>query len=162
MLGMLLFGICLQANADTVYLTPARFLQQCFTQVPKPAVIWLDKKIQGKITAVLGHPYPQARLRYWRQGDKTAWILDEVGKESPITSAFLIQQNKIVKAAVLVYRESRGEEIHLPAFLQQFVGSVLKGNALSQPIDGITGATLSVGAMTRMAKTALLLNGLAQ
>ena len=61
-----------------------------------------------------------------------------------------------------MYRESRGEEIHLPAFLQQFVGNVLKGNALSQPIDGITGATLSVGAMTRMAKTALLLNGLAQ
>lgn len=89
------------------------------------------------------------------------WILDEIGKEYPITAGFVIADHKIQRAQVLIYRESRGMEIHLPAFLAQFVNAYLDGDRLSNKIDGITGATLSVAAMTRMARTALLLNDLA-
>jgi FMN-binding domain len=109
----------------------------------------------------LGHTYPQARLRYWRAADKTVWILDEIGKEYPITAAFVVVDQQIERAQVLIYRESRGEEIHLPAFLRQFIGGHLDGERLSNKIDGITGATLSVRAMERMARAALVLNQLA-
>ena len=149
------------AFADTTYLSSDDFLRQTFSVVPAPALLWLDNAAQEKLTAVLGHRYPQARLRYWRAENKTAWILDEVGKDYPITAGFVVSDNRIERAQVLIYRESRGEEIHLPAFLRQFIDARLDGNKLSKDIDGITGATLSVDAMRKMARAALVLNQLA-
>ena len=164
---LLLASGAVAAGADTVYLTPDDFLRQTFDDsVPKPALLWLDNDTQARLTAVLGHRYPQARLRYWRGGDKTAWILDEIGKDYPITAGFVVADAHIARAQVLIFRESRGSEIHLPAFLRQFVDVHLAqnqagGDELSKHIDGITGATLSVDAMRRMARAALVLNGLA-
>lgn len=155
-LAILLFAAAVRA--DTVYLAPEDFLRQTFATPPQPSLLWLDNAIQAKLATALGHRYPQARLRYWRDGDKTAWILDELGKEYPITAGFVVSGAHIEKAQVLIYRETRGEEIHLPAFLRQFVGAHLDGDALSARVDGITGATLSVDAMRRMARAALLLN----
>jgi hypothetical protein len=149
------------AGADTVYLAPDDFLRQTFKDVPQPSVIWLDNNIQTQLTHVLGHRYPQARLRYWRADNKTAWILDEIGKDYPITAGFIVIDNHIERAKVLIYRESRGQEIHLPAFLHQFDGASLEDDKLSKKIDVISGASLSVDAMWRMAQAALKLNQLA-
>lgn len=158
----LLLGAAAIAAADTVYQQPQDFLSETFGTAPAPAFLWLDHSVQAQLTEVLGHPYPMARLRYWRAGGKTAWILDEIGKEYPITAGFLVEGDHIAQARVLVYRESRGSEVHLPSFLKQFIGGTLQGDGLSSRIDGITGATLSVDAMRRMACAALLLNRLAQ
>lgn len=148
-------------HADTVYLAPDDFLREVFHEVPRPEFLWLDKATQARLTPLLGHPYPQARLRYWRVGGRTVWMLDEIGKEYPITAGFVVAGAGIERAEVLIYRESRGQEIHLPAFLRQFIGARLRDDgALSDKIDGITGATLSVNAMERMARAALLLNTL--
>ena len=155
--------------ADTTYVTPDNFLREVFStadnfEIPKAEFIWLDNSKQAKLTQALGHPYPQARLRYWRAQQKTVWILDEIGKEYPITAGFVVADKKIQRAQVLVYRESRGMEIHLPAFLAQFINTHLtdeqKADQLSNKIDGITGATLSVDAMKRMARAALTLDAL--
>ncbi len=152
------------ALADTQYQTSEEFVREALpgAQPQQPAVIWLDKNLQAKIAELLGHPYPQARLRYWRQGAASVWVLDEIGKEYPITAGFWVNNAKIARAQVLTYRETRGWEIHLPAFLKQFVGSELKGGKLTTPVDGIAGATLSVNAMTKMAKVALLLDNTVQ
>lgn len=158
----LLFFTLSSAWADTTYLAPDEFLRQVFTDPPPPSLLWLDDATQARLVAVLGHRYPQARLRYWRAQKKTVWILDEVGKDYPITSGFVVADDHIERAQVLIFRESRGEEIHLPAFLRQFVGAALDDTHLSKKIDGITGATLSVDAMQRMARTALILDKLAQ
>lgn len=160
--GVLLLFNTLAAGADTVYLASRDFLRQTFEKVPPPAVLWLDGATQTQLRAVLGHRYPQARLRYWRTGDKTVWVLNEIGKDYPITAGFVVAGKHIARAQVLIYRETRGAEVHLPAFLQQFVGARLAGDRLSKHIDGITGATLSVGAMRRMAQAALVLNRLAR
>ena len=153
------------AWADTVYLAPDDFLRQTFSEPPQPALLWLDNNAQTQLTAVLGHRYPQARLRYWRTGSKTAWILDEIGKDYPITAGFVVVDSHIERAQVLIYRETRGDEIHLPAFLRQFIDAQLDkksdGDKLSKNIDGITGATMSVDAMRKMARAALVLNQLA-
>jgi hypothetical protein len=156
-------GVALHASgaaADTVYLEPDAFLKRTFAEVPQPGVLWLVGSVQDRLVAVLGHRYPQARLRYWKVGDRTAWILEEVGKERPITAGFVVAGGYIEDAQVLIYRESRGSEVHLPAFLHQFAGASLEGDRLSTQIDGITGATLSVGALQRMARAALVLNQL--
>jgi FMN-binding domain len=150
------------ALADVVYQTRDDFLRELFGTPPQAQVLWLDNATQDKLKAVLGHPYGQARLRYWRADGKTAWILDEIGKEYPITAAFVVKNAAIERVRVLVYRETRGMEVRYPSFLQQFVGSRLSDGKLSRTIDGISGATLSVRSMERMARAALVLDTLAQ
>jgi len=103
------------------------------------------------------------RQRYWAAGNKTAWILEETGKEEPITAGFVVQNGGIEQARVLVYRESRGAEIRSPAFLEQYQGAGLTSDErLDRSIDGISGATLSVRAMERMSRLALYFDRLAR
>jgi hypothetical protein len=61
---------------------------------------------------------------------------------------------------VLAFRESRGWEIRHPAFTQQFKDATLIDNALDRHIDGVSGATLSVWAMTAVTRLALYLDTL--
>lgn len=158
---LLIFGSLSQLTmADTLYQKPEAYLQETFATVPPASVLWLDAATQDQINKILGHPYPQARIRYWRDQAKTVWILEEVGKEFPITAGFTITNNHIADTRVLIYRESRGDEIHFPSFLKQFEGIYLDKDKLSGNIDSITGATLSVTAMRKMAQLALMLNAL--
>ncbi|HEX2138113.1 MAG TPA: FMN-binding protein, partial [Woeseiaceae bacterium] len=110
------------------------------------------------VKRLLGHEYRSLRVRYWRQGDKTAWILDEIGKELPITIGVVVDGGAISEVRILEFREIRGWEVRYPFFTEQFRGAELTGSDLSTDIDGITGATLSVGAVTRVAKAALYLH----
>ena len=163
LLGLMLFINSFAATADTVYETPDNFIKNTVGEMTKPSVIWLDKSTQADITRILGHPYPQARLRYWRKNETTAWVLEDIGKEYPITAGFVVilkagNHSEIERAQVLIYRETRGMEIHLPAFLQQFTGNHLENEQLTKAVDGISGATLSVNAMKKMAILALTLN----
>ena len=152
---------CGGAFADTVYQTRDDFLREVFGTPPPAQVLWVDSGVQGALKAALGHPFAQARLRYWRKNGKTAWILDEIGKEYPITAAFVLEKDVIDSARVLVYRETRGMEVRYPSFLRQFSGVRVRDGRLGKPIDGISGATLSVQAMDRMARAALVLDGYA-
>lgn len=123
-------------------------------------VLWLTPGLKQRIEAVLGHAYPGLRIRYWQAGSRTAWILDEIGKEQPITAGITIESGHIVDMRVLGYRESRGGEVQQAFFTRQFSGAALDSgkDALNRRIDGITGATLSVSAMRKMAALALLLD----
>jgi hypothetical protein len=68
----------------------------------------------------------------------------------------VISQGRIDHVRVLAYRESRGQEVRDPSFLKQFAGASLADrDRLDRGIDGISGATLSVHAMERMARVAL-------
>lgn len=164
--ALLLAVSCQRVCADTTYQSPEDFIHEAFSSAqtgePKASVFWLDKAAQDDISKILGHAYPQARLRYWRQGITSVWILEEIGKEYPITAGFIISDDKIVRAQVLIYRETRGMEIHLPGFLAQFNNNALAGDKLTHKIDSIAGATMSVNAMVKMAQVALLLNRKAQ
>ncbi|MDO9450067.1 MAG: FMN-binding protein [Rugosibacter sp.] len=145
------------AEAET-----ARFLREAFAQSALPAVpefLWLTAELRPAVQAILGRDISAARLRYWRVGHRTAWVLDEVGKEMPITVGIVVNDGRIERMRVLAYRESRGWEVQSPNFLRQFTGAQLGDKQqLDRNIDGISGATLSVRAMTRMAKLALRLH----
>jgi hypothetical protein len=139
-----------------VYQEPAAFVAEVFGTAPAPKVLWLTKDLQEQAAAILGHPPVQLRQRYWSEGRKCVWILEETGKEELITAGFVVVEGRIDHARVLVYRESRGQEVRHPSFLRQFRNAKLgQGNRLDRDIDGIVGATLSVGAMERMARLAL-------
>jgi len=139
-----------------VYQEADAFVAEVFGTVPAPKVLWLTKDIQAQAAAILGHPPAQLRQRYWSDAHKSVWILEEVGKEELITAGFVVVVGRIDHVRVLVYRESRGQEVRYPSFLKQFKEAKLaQGDRLDREIDGITGATLSVGAMERMARLAL-------
>jgi hypothetical protein len=139
-----------------VYQEPDAFIAEVFGSKPAPKVLWLTRDIQTQAAAILGHPPAQLRQRYWSDAHRSVWILEEIGKEEFITAGFVVADGRIDHVRVLVYRESRGGEVRYPAFLKQFKNSKLaRDNTLDGSIDGIAGATLSVGAMERMARLAL-------
>ena len=154
---LLIVGVVPVSAADEqIYLTPDAFLAEAFATPPPPSILWITAEIQPDIEKILGHPPPRLRQRYWKDGAKTAWILEEIGKEEFITAGFVVANDRIEKTRVLIYRESRGMEVRYPAFLKQFEGAQLADKRrLSKRIDGIAGATLSVWAMERMARAAL-------
>lgn len=158
---VLLLGlvITLPLRAE-VYKTNAVFLKENVgAKIESPKPIWLRGAVKEKIETILAHPYKKLRVKYWGTQQKTVWILEEVGKEKPITTGIVIADNKIVKVEILSFRESRGWEVKYPVFLRQFIGTTLKdNNQLTTNIDGITGATLSVRAVTKLAKMALFLH----
>ena len=150
------------AAAASVYETQAEFITRAYhgSLPPDPRIVWLSGERKSAVQQLLGHDYPALRLRYWCEAGRSAWILDEVGKELPITVGVIIDTGHIENLRVLTYRENRGGEVATPAFTDQFYGVALDANgALGATIDGISGATLSVQALTRLANMALFLHG---
>ncbi len=141
------------------YLTVPEFVANAFAgESPPVKTLWLSGELQQRLHSIFGHPYKSLRLRYWQQDAKTAWVLDEIGKELPITMGVVVNGGAIEQLRILTYRESRGAEVRHPFFTEQFEGARLgQGDVLDRQIDGITGATLSVRAVTRVAEAALVL-----
>jgi hypothetical protein len=160
--GLLLVGSPPAFAADTVYQEPASFLEEYLPGCKRQA-LWLDKDAKAQVEDVVGHPFPGVRVRYCEAAGKTAWILDEIGKTEPITSGVVVNQGRVERVRVLVFRESRGGEVHREAFVRQYEDAALEsGQSLDRSIDGITGATLSVWALNRQVRLALLLDALAR
>jgi hypothetical protein len=99
-------------------------------------------------------------VRYWARDERSAWILEEIGKEQPITVGLVINQGQLERIKVLEFRESRGWEVRHSFFTDQFRDARLTNDRnLDRDIDGISGATLSVRAMKKLAALALYLDG---
>jgi hypothetical protein len=152
--------VCTALLAEAVYQQPDDFLSETFSgNVPEPALIWLSGERKEFVKQLLGHRYPSLRVRYWRHNQRSAWVLEEIGKDLPITFGLVINDGLLEQIKVLVFRESRGWEIRHPFFTDQFKGTRLdEDNTLDGDIDGISGATLSVRAMKKMATLALFLD----
>ena len=163
-LGLLLrLMLCLPGSAfgaTTVYEKPSEFIKSaCGGALPPTRAIDLTATHQARIKRLLGHSYRPSRVRYWTSGSRLVVILDEVGKTQPITAGFVIKGGRIEQVKVLVYRESIGSEVRRPSFTKQFKGASLdRSGRLSRGINNIAGATLSVRALTELARVALYLD----
>jgi hypothetical protein len=146
--------------ADKTYLSPKNFLKTVFKgDLPKPDVLWLDTQLRSVLKKITGNRYPGVRIRFWKKSNRTAWILEEIGKYEPITVGVVINNRKLELLKVLIYRESHGWEVRHPFFTNQFIGLGLTSQfGLSSSIDGISGATLSVNALKSIAAVALFLH----
>jgi hypothetical protein len=146
--------------AKGTYQAPSEFIQQAFNgQPPSSSIIWIKGKLREQIEDILQHSFDSKRVRYWQQGERSVWVLDEIGKKKPITVGIVIDDDKISQLKVLVFRETRGWEVRYPFFSDQFHNVTLtEQHQLSQSIDSISGATLSIRALKKLARIALLLN----
>ncbi|NIR61870.1 MAG: FMN-binding protein [Gammaproteobacteria bacterium] len=154
-------ALCAPPAAAEVYQAPETFLEEVFGgRVPEARAVWLTGEVRATAERILGHKPRALRVRYWRRGARSAWVLEEIGKSEPITVGIAIEAGAIERIEVLVFRESRGYEVRHPFFTEQFEGATLTGeHELSRPIDGISGATLSVRALKKLARLALYLDG---
>lgn len=160
MLPLLFWPALTPAGGETVYQEPEAFLEQSFPDgVPEPGVVWLRGELNTGVKDILGHRYPSLRIRYWRKGERSAWILEEIGKDLPITTGIRVNAGQIEALRVLIFRESRGWEVRHEFFTEQFdQAELVEGRRLDRNIDNISGATLSVRAVTKLARLALFLD----
>lgn len=156
---LILFGFLLPAFASEPGAEINSFLSDAFEETPAAHDILLTSDLRLVMRDILHHDSPLTRVKYWRSAERTAWVLDEIGKERPITVGIVIDRGRIERVRVLIYRESRGREVQSPAFTGQFHGAGLdQEKRLDRTIDGISGATLSVRALQKLARLSLLLH----
>lgn len=150
-------GYC---HARGVYQEPAVFVNEAFSGSPPTAkIIWIKDGLRQQVDAILDHPYEGQRIRYWQADQRSVWVLEEIGKTKPITVGIILKNHHIEQIKVLEFRESRGWEVRHDFFTHQFINARLdEHNNLDKNIDGISGATLSVRALTKLARIALLLD----
>lgn len=144
------------------YLTQEAFLDSAFAhQSYKTEKLWLSADQKKTVQDILGHDFNNLRVRYSTASQTTAWILEEIGKERPIKIGVVVTDDKVRQVRILAFNESRGWEIKYPYFTDQFVNTALNPEfRLDRNIDGITGATLSVRAVTNITRLALYLHKL--
>jgi len=147
--------------AERVYNKTSDYVKSFFGgETPKKATVWVIGDLRDDINRVInGADSTPVRYRYWRQGDRTLWVLESVARTMPITAGVVVEKDKIVDISVLTYRETRGHEIQNRVHRAQYYDATLtKNNTLDKPINGISGSTLSVNSLKRMARIALLLH----
>ena len=160
LLAVLLLAPLLTPASAQTFQEPDAFLKETFSEnVPEPQILDITPGMQQEIARILRRSYRARQLRYWREGERTAWILEEIGRYRPITVGLVVSQGALETVRVLIFRESHGWEVRHDFFTNQFKGLTLDGqNNLSGRIDGISGATLSVNALRNLARFALYLD----
>lgn len=144
-------------SADRVYQKPSAFITSTFGKIPQAKVIQLSAAQQTSVRAILGKRYKTTSIRHWTVGDKSAFILEEIGKTEYITTGFVVSGGKISSMKVLIYRESHGWEVARSSFTKQFRGATLEKNP---KVKNIAGATLSVRSLTKLSRLSLYLDSI--
>lgn len=161
----LILGFALNTSAQ-VFLRPQEAIEKL---MPEAETHVTDSKeptpeLKKRLEEALGRRVEEKKYIFiigMKQGKPTAYavILNEIGKERPITFMIVINPDGRVRVVeVLVYRESQGSEIRDPRFMRQFEGKTIRSEVRAgHDIDVITGATLSSRSATYAVKKALAL-----
>ena len=135
------------------------FVAEAFNGSPPASqALWVTDDLRSAAQETLQRDLQQLRIRYWHEESRSVWVLEEIGKDLPITTGVIVDAGSIETIRVLIFRESRGGEVRYPFFTDQFIGARLDNRrGLDRTIDGISGATLSVRALKHQAQLALFL-----
>lgn len=148
------------AFAADVIKNPEVFVSESFAGNPPASEVFkIEKSHKKRMGKIMKRRIHIGQIKYWMNDEKSVWVLEEVGKTKPITTGFIIKGDKIESVQILVYRESHGFEVKYPFFTDQFKEVALDENyRLNKSIDSISGATLSVSALKKLATLALYLH----
>ena len=157
---VLLTSLYWVSQVEATHQNPMGFLSDSFPgRVPAPKVIWISAKLRSRIEEIVKHRYKEFRLRYWAQGRKTVWILHDTVRSRLVSVGIAVDGSRIQKVEILLSTSKRGKLIRNHSLTDQFRGAALSpDNELDRNIDGISGATLSVAAVSRLAQLALFLH----
>ena len=127
------------------YIETADYLRSAFAgSEPVASTLWVTGELRQSARTELGYELEPLRIRFWQHEGRTAWILDEIGKERPITIGVVVEDNAASMVRVLEFRETRGWEVKYPFFTDQFENVRLDSRRdLDHTIDSITGNSRS-------------------
>jgi Na+-translocating ferredoxin:NAD+ oxidoreductase RnfG subunit len=149
-----------------VYLTEQQALKLIFPHSEQVLEEDHDLTPEQERTVALALRYRLASRtqRVWRgvtagRTDGYAMILNEIGKEQYITFVVgITPEFRVLRVALMVFRENRGGEVEDARFTNQFRGKASSDRLMiGADINGITGATLSSQAFCRGTKKALVI-----
>jgi hypothetical protein len=158
-------------RAEASYYTTRGVLAEFFPRSERVSYrsFTLDAPARARLAQRLG--YGPARDRYTifvatTQGkvDGYAIVDDEQGLHQPITFATrLSPRGTVERVEIMVYRESRGDEVRDPRFRKQFEGKTAQDSLrLGRDIDAVSGATVSSASLaTGVRRAAVLVEELA-
>ena len=79
-----------------VYQTTPEFITDVFSpEESQQEYLWLTPELKASAGDIMKHSVRGLRVRYWRLGVKTAWVMEEIGKELPITIGVVINQGSV-------------------------------------------------------------------
>lgn len=100
LLSLFLLPLTQTQAAQSVYQSPADFVTQALGDQSKgqakAKVFWFNAEQRQVIEEILAHDFRPLRTRYWQQGDDTVWILEEIGKEAPITVGIQVRHGRFI------------------------------------------------------------------
>ncbi len=155
---ILMAGLCLcgRSLADTL---PEAFIEASLGSVPAEQQIVLLGEVEQAARSAYGGRYPASMVSYWQLEGRRVWILRARGKFGYIHAGFVVEGGRLVDTEVLSSKEKRGRMISSDRFLQQLAGLGLRKNGtFDRRVDGYSGATVSVNAMKKMVRLALVLD----
>ena len=160
-------AVALRAEtAEQVFLTQEAALKIVFPDADKviPKRYTLSAQQRKKIETQLGWELDSSTVTVYcgskkNQPQGCAVIGEEIGKFKPITFIVKVSNDKKVeRVEVMVYREEVGQEVRRQRFTNQFKGKNAKSALrINRDIINITGATMSVQALTLGVKKVLLI-----
>ena len=63
------------------YLEAGEYLQSVFpADMPEAKTLWVTGDVRAAVERMLDHKFASLRVRYWFDGMRSAWILDEIGR----------------------------------------------------------------------------------
>ncbi len=158
---LLIFLINIFSNsafAEEIYLEPEEFINQTFPSgAPEEDFFVLEDNEMDEVYDLIGDTYHTPLISFWEKEGKVAYILEMIGKHEFITAGYVVKNNEVVDAKILVYREKYGWEVRFDSFLKQIRGQKLNGSKLTKGIYNISGATMSVDSMRELTKLSLFL-----
>ena len=120
---------------------------------------WLTDEQKKAIAKISLLEITEIRFTFYvgkKNGKPMGYMLIDhiIGKSFPITFMTVLNVDGTVRdVEILVYREPRGWEVRFPSFMSQFFG--MNAQSDFRDINSITGATLSVRAITKGVKKAV-------
>jgi Na+-translocating ferredoxin:NAD+ oxidoreductase subunit G len=170
LMALLLVGIvpARMAQAEEVYFTQKSLLEEFFAgskSVSYKQFDLTDPALAARVRQRLGYTPAKQKATFYvaldaqGQVDGYAFIDEELGQHLPITFGVKLSPTGMVeRLEILVYRESRGDEIRDARFKKQFAGKT-STDALRLNVDvaAISGATISSSSMAVGVKRAVVL-----
>ena len=147
-----------RAAAETTYYSTRSVLAEFFPNSERVTfrTYTVDAPLKGRLGQRLGCRSAQLKDRYTifvatTKGkiDGYAVIDDEMGQHMPITFATRLSSRGVVeRLEIMVYRESRGDEVRDARFRRQFEGKTAQDPLrLNRDVDAVSGATISSASM---------------
>ncbi|HET6279593.1 MAG TPA: FMN-binding protein [Polyangia bacterium] len=141
-----------RATAETTYFSTRSVLADFFPKSERVTfrTYALDAPLKARLAQRLG--YRPAKDRYTvfvatSKGkiDGYAVIDDEMGQHLPITFATRLSSRAVVeRLEIMIYRETRGDEVRDARFRRQFEGKTAQDALrLNHDVDAVSGATIS-------------------